>query len=100
MPSKDGTSIGYQRSGEGSSVLLVHGATDDHRKWIAAGAPMEQQHYRVFAMDRRGRGHSGAPAYALEREWEDVAAVIDGIGGAVDVVGHSSGACLPSKPRF
>lgn len=81
-------------------MLLVHGATDDHRKWNAAGAPMEQQHYRVFAMDRRGRGHSGdAPAYAFERKWEDVAAVIAGIGGPSMSWAIRREACLPSKPR-
>jgi pimeloyl-ACP methyl ester carboxylesterase len=43
-------------------------------------------------MDRRGRGRSGdADAYALEREWEDVAAVVDGIGSTVDVVDRSLG---------
>jgi pimeloyl-ACP methyl ester carboxylesterase len=53
-------------------------------------------------MDRRGRGHSGdADTYALEREWEDIAAVIDTIGGAVDVVGSSyGGTCALEAARL
>src|SRR5712692_2003132 len=49
-------------------------------------------HFTVWTLDRRGRGASGdATAYALERECEDIAAVIDAIGGAVHVLGHSFG---------
>lgn len=89
--SKDGTPIAYWRRGSGTPLLLVHGATDDHHRWTPVLSALER-HYSVYAMDRRGRGHRGdAPAYALEREWEDIAAVIDAIGGAVDVVGHSFG---------
>lgn len=77
-------------------VLLVHGATADHTTWRAAG-PVLARKRRTFAMDRRGRGGSGdGPAYAIEREFEDVAAVADAVArecqaGAVDVVGHSYG---------
>jgi pimeloyl-ACP methyl ester carboxylesterase len=91
VTSRDGTTIAYQRSGIGTPLLLVHGATYDRHVWTPVRSVLEQ-HYRVSAMDRRGRGHSGdAPAYAVEREWEDIAAVIDAIGGLVDVVGHSNG---------
>jgi pimeloyl-ACP methyl ester carboxylesterase len=52
-----------------------------------------EPHRTVYAMDRRGRGDSGdTQAYALEREWEDIAAVVDTIGGSVEVVAHSFGA--------
>lgn len=89
--SKDGTPITYWRSGSGTPLVLVHGATDDHTLWTSV-LPALQQHGSVYAMDRRGRGRSGdTDAYALEREWEDVAAVVDGIGRTVDVVGHSLG---------
>ena len=71
-------------------VLLVHGATADHTTWRVVG-PRFAVHRRVFAMDRRGRGASGdSPDYAIEREFEDVAAVAEAL-GAVDVVGHSYG---------
>jgi pimeloyl-ACP methyl ester carboxylesterase len=52
-----------------------------------------EPHRTVYSMDRRGRGASGdARDYALEREWEDIAAVVDAIGGSVEVVAHSLGA--------
>jgi pimeloyl-ACP methyl ester carboxylesterase len=77
-------------------LLLVHGATADHTTWRAVG-PLFAAARRVFAVDRRGRGESDdSPAYAIEREYEDLAAVTDGLAmdlgcSAVDVVGHSYG---------
>lgn len=79
-------------------LLLVHGATADHTTWRAVG-PRFAARRLVFAMDRRGRGASSdAPAYAIEREFEDVAAVAEALatragvqGGHVDVAGHSYG---------
>src|SRR5205085_10289286 len=57
------------------------------------GLPEVEPSLTVYAMERRGRGASSdAQAYAAEREFEDVAAVVDEIGGPVDVVGHSWGA--------
>lgn len=89
--SKDGTPIAYWHSGVGTPLVLVHGTTGDHTTWTPVLAALER-HFSVYTMDRRGRGHSGdTPAYALERECEDLAAVIDAIGGAVHVVGHSFG---------
>lgn len=90
-------------------LLLVHGATGDHTAFRVVG-PMFAASRRIFAMDRRGRGASGdAPSYAIEREFEDVAAVSEAIvreaavvreagsaagsaAGSVDVLGHSYGA--------
>jgi pimeloyl-ACP methyl ester carboxylesterase len=80
----------------GPPVLLVHGATADHTTWRTVGPELARSR-RVFALDRRGRGASGdAPAYAIEREYEDLAVVAEGLGaktgiGLVDVVGHSYG---------
>jgi pimeloyl-ACP methyl ester carboxylesterase len=77
-------------------LLLVHGATADHTTWRTVG-PMFAASRRVFALDRRGRGASGdAAAYAIEREYEDLAAVAAGIASdlgtdAIDVAGHSYG---------
>ena len=77
-------------------LLLVHGATADHTTWRAVG-PLFAASRRVFAVDRRGRGGSGdAASYAIVREYEDLAAVADGLAGdldgrAIDVVGHSYG---------
>jgi pimeloyl-ACP methyl ester carboxylesterase len=94
--SRDGTAIGYWTSGSGPSVVLVHGVLADHSRWDALRPHLEPT-CTVHAMDRRGRGASGdAPDYAAEREFEDVAAVVDAAaqasGGPVAVYGHSGGA--------
>lgn len=77
------------------ALLLVHGATADHTTWRTVG-PAFAATRRAFAVDRRGRGASGdAPAYAIEREYADMAAAAEAIAkatdGPVDVAGHSYG---------
>jgi pimeloyl-ACP methyl ester carboxylesterase len=90
--SKDGTKIGFQQSGSGPSLLLVHGTTADHSRWSAISVHFEQ-HFTVYSMDRRGRGGSSdAPNYDIQREAEDIAAVINAIGGSVFLLAHSYGA--------
>ena len=90
--SKDGTGIGFWQSGSGPPLLLVHGTTADHSRWSSI-SPRLEQHFTVYAMDRRGRGGSGnSPEYALMREAEDVAAVVEAIGEPVFTLGHSYGA--------
>jgi pimeloyl-ACP methyl ester carboxylesterase len=93
ITSADGTTIGYEATGSGPPLLLVHGTTADHTRW-AGILPQLQQHFTVHAMDRRGRGAStdDSDSYDIVREAEDVAAVVDAIGQPVDVVGHSYGA--------
>ena len=98
--SPDGTPIAVFESGSAAfgtrPLLLIHGTTADHLTFRVAG-PLLGVRRRIHAMDRRGRGASGdAPGpYAIEREFEDVAAVADAIavaeGGPIDVVGHSYG---------
>ena len=89
--SRDGTSIATWRSGEGPPLVLIHGAAADHHRW-APVLPALEERFSVFAIDRRGRGQSGdADDYALEREFEDVVAVVESAGGAVNVLGHSYG---------
>lgn len=95
VTSRDGTELAYWTSGEGPPLLLVHGATADHTRWRPL-LPFLESYATVYAMDRRGRGTSGdAPGYAVAREYEDVAAVVDAVaeraGRAVDVYGHSYG---------
>jgi pimeloyl-ACP methyl ester carboxylesterase len=59
--------------------------------WTSVRAALER-HFTVWTLDRRGRGSSGdAASYALERECEDIVAVIDAIGGTVHVLGQSFG---------
>jgi pimeloyl-ACP methyl ester carboxylesterase len=92
VTSKDGTKIAYERSGTGPPLVLVHGTAADHTRW-APVLPAFQRHFTVYAVDRRGRGGSGDNAvYALDREFEDIAAVIDSIGAPVNLLGHSYGA--------
>lgn len=98
--SRDGTSVGAFTAGEGRAapVLLVHGTGSDHTTWRAV-APLLARQGPVHALDRRGRGASGdGPAYAAEREAEDIAAVAEALverGGApITVAGHSLGGRL------
>jgi pimeloyl-ACP methyl ester carboxylesterase len=77
------------------ALVLVHGATADHTAFRVV-APRLALHRRVISIDRRGRGASGDRLpYAIEREYEDVAAVVDWLAGStgrpVDVLGHSFG---------
>lgn len=90
--SRDGTRLGWEQSGGGPPLLLVHGTTADHTRWRSI-SPKLEQHFTVYAMDRRGRGRSGdAAEYQIAREAEDVAAVAEAIGEPVSVLGHSYGA--------
>ena len=95
--SKDGTPIAFDQSGEGPPIILVVGAFNDR----STGAPLAAQlseHFTVFNYDRRGRGESGDTApYAIEREIEDLAALLDEAGGSSPVFGYSSGAILALK---
>jgi pimeloyl-ACP methyl ester carboxylesterase len=93
--SRDGTVIGSFTSGQGPPLVLVHGGLGDHTRWRAL-LPYLEPHVTVHALDRRGRGASGdALEHALEREYEDVAAVVDDVaertGDAVDLLGNSYG---------
>lgn len=90
--SSDGTTIGFARRGSGPPMVLVHGTSSERNRW-APVFPALGGRYTVCAMDRRGRGSSGdGAAHALEREIEDVVALVDAAGGLVDVVAHSYGA--------
>jgi pimeloyl-ACP methyl ester carboxylesterase len=94
VTSRDGTPIAYERGGEGPPLVLVHGTTSDHLTWEPV-LPELQKHFTVYAIDRRGRGESGnggGAGYDIEREFEDVVAVIDSIDGPADLFGHSYGA--------
>lgn len=92
VTSKDGTVIGFKQGGAGPPLVLVHGTTADHRRWSGISSHLER-HFSVYAMDRRGRGQSGdSPDYGIEREAEDVAALVEVIGEPVSLLGHSYGA--------
>ncbi len=94
LTSKDGTAIAYDRSGEGPALILVTGASATRTDAAALAATLSPA-FTVFAYDRRARGDSGDTApYAVEREVDDIEALIDEAGGSAYVFGHSSGAVL------
>lgn len=94
VASKDGTRIAFDQAGAGPALVLVapaFGTRTDQASLAAALAP----YFTVFAYDRRGRGDSGDTApYAVEREIEDIEALLEEAGGSAFVFGHSSGAVL------
>jgi pimeloyl-ACP methyl ester carboxylesterase len=92
--SKDGTPIAFDQSGQGPAIILVAGATATRLAEASLAAALAP-HFTVFAYDRRGRGDSGDTVpYAVEREVEDIEALINEAGGSAFVFGHSSGAVL------
>ena len=94
--SRDGTPIAFERSGSGPSLVLVDGALC-HRRFgpMPKLAARLARDFTVFTWDRRGRGDSGNTLpYAVEREVEDLAALIAEAGGRPSVFGASSGAGL------
>lgn len=94
VSSKDNTVITFDRLGIGPSVVLVSGGSVDK----SSNAPLAEllsPHFTVYNYDRRGRGASGdTQPYAVQREVEDIEAVIDAAGGSAYLYGSSSGAVL------
>ena len=92
--SADGTKIAFDQAGQGPPVILVVGAFNDR----STGAPLAKAlgpGLTVLNYDRRGRGASGdTQPYTVEREVEDLDALIREVGGAAGVFGYSSGANL------
>ncbi|MGO8687290.1 MAG: alpha/beta fold hydrolase [Candidatus Dormibacteria bacterium] len=92
--SADGTAIAFERRGQGPPLVLIGGAFAT-RASAAGLAALLAPHLTVVAYDRRGRGDSGdAGAYAVEREVEDLTALIRLLGGRARLFGHSSGGIL------
>ena len=92
--SRDGTSIAFDESGKGPVVILVTGALSD-RSATARLALLLSAHFTVINYDRRGRGESGdTQPYSVDREVEDIEALIDRAGGTAFIFGTSSGAAL------
>ena len=95
VTSPDGTRIGCHLSGKGPPLVLVHGTSGTHGGFDLV-QPNLAESFTLIAIDRRGRGTSGdAPGpYAIEREFEDLAAVVDLFGEPASVFGHSYGALI------
>jgi len=99
ITSKDGTTIAYDKIGTGPALILVSGMFEqramDSETARLARLPLLAQHFTVYHYDRRGRGDStDTQPFAVEREIEDIDALIDGAGGSAFVFGISSGAAL------
>jgi pimeloyl-ACP methyl ester carboxylesterase len=96
VTSKDGTRIGYTRTGSGPAVILVDGAFCSREFGPSPKiAPLLTPGFTVYTYDRRGRGESGdTPPYSPAREVEDLAALVQAAGGSASLVGLSSGAAL------
>ena len=97
VTSRDGTTIGFDRKGNGPALVVVTGATQyravDRTTPVLAGLLADD--FTVVSYDRRGRGESGeASPYAVAREIEDIEALIDANGGEALLFGMSSGAVL------
>jgi pimeloyl-ACP methyl ester carboxylesterase len=94
VTSHDGTALAYDRLGDGPPVVLVCGGSTDRTANAGLAAELAADH-TVYNYDRRGRGDSGDTLpYAIQREVEDIAAVIAEAGGSANLYGTSSGAAL------
>jgi pimeloyl-ACP methyl ester carboxylesterase len=92
--SPDGTSIAYERTGSGPPVVLIGGGLDDGTENEPLAAALAQS-FTVLNYARRGRGESGdVTPYAVEREFEDLAALVGEAGAPARVFGVSSGGAL------
>lgn len=94
--SRDGTVIAYERQGGGPPLVIVDGALCSRGFGPSSDqAPRLAATFTVYTYDRRGRGESGdTQPYAVEREIEDLAAVIEAAGGQAFVYGISVGSAL------
>ena len=93
VASHDGTVISYDRYGDGPPLVLVHGGFSDHNTNWTYVKPLLQEQFTVSAVARRGRGETDATdGHALADEAADVAAVVQAVGDAVFLLGHSYGA--------
>jgi pimeloyl-ACP methyl ester carboxylesterase len=100
VASADGTAIAIECAGAGPSLVIVHGGTGDRRRWTLL-FPLLASQFRVCAMDRRAHGASGDTLpYSLQKEVEDVVAVVAAQPGLVFVLGHSFGAVCAFEAAF
>ncbi len=93
VTSLDGTPIAYHCRGAGPPLVLVHGTGAANAIAWSAVLPALEEHFSIYAVDRRGRGESGdSSTYAIEREFEDIATVVEATREPANLLGHSFGA--------
>jgi pimeloyl-ACP methyl ester carboxylesterase len=93
--SADGTTIAYQAFGEGPAVVIVGGATNRKEDWVELAQALSEDGFSGVTYDRRGRGDSGdTRPFAVEREVEDLVAVIEAVGAPAGVHTISSGGAV------
>jgi len=94
--SQDNTPIAYEISGSGPLLIIVTGALNTHNFGVPGEmVPLLEDSFTVLTYDRRGRGQSGdTPPYSIEKEIQDLAALIDHHGDKAFLYGHSAGAAL------
>jgi pimeloyl-ACP methyl ester carboxylesterase len=98
--SRDGTKIGMECAGSGPTLIFVHGGIGDRTRWTPM-IPLLSADFTSCAMDRRGRGASGdSTEYSMQKEAEDVAALVDSRKGDVYVFGHSYGGVASLEATF
>jgi pimeloyl-ACP methyl ester carboxylesterase len=97
--SADGTRLGYRRLGRGPSVILLHGGANASQHMMRLGRALADA-FTVYLPDRRGRGMSGTfgPAYSIQREDEDLAAMVEHT-GAECVFGPANGGLFARPDR-
>ena len=92
--SSDGTSIAYEKTGEGPALIIIGGSLGDHRFYVPMAREFARR-FTVYNFDRRGRGQStDTQPYVVEREIEDVAALVAEVPEPALVYGHSAGSAL------
>lgn len=93
--SADGTTIAYEAFGAGPAIVVVGGATNRKEDWVELAQALATDGFTGVTYDRRGRGESGdTRPYAVEREVEDLAAVIEAVGAPAGVHTVSSGGAV------
>ena len=98
VSSRDGTAIAYDQRGEGPALIVVDGALTVHSSGSGELAGLLAPRFTVYGFDRRGRGESGDTLpYAVDREIDDIEALIDRAGGPAFLYGHSSGGPLAMR---
>ncbi len=94
VTSRDGTAIAYERAGDGPPVVLVGGGAVDRSENVSLAQELAAR-FTVLNHDRRGRGRSGdTQPYSVQREIEDLEALIQAAGGSAHALGVSSGGAL------